>query len=93
MKKHIRKTKGSDIKKRDTFIEVDSQSWRQPEYLSIEELEKTLDSSANIRSVSFNGKYLPPDANHLTGLEVATDENFLYVWVKTHWKRIPLSEF
>jgi len=39
---------------------------------------------------------LPPNAEPVnTKLQLATDKNFLYVWVEEskRWKRLPLSEF
>lgn len=99
MKKHIKKAKVEQLKKAETFFEIDSLGWRHPEQLSLGELSQLLDvdTSANVISYKFKNQdtnpELPPDATKLSNMEVAADDNFLYVWVKNRWKRIPLSEF
>jgi len=99
MKKHSKKVKKEHIKKEETFFEVDSLGWRHPEQMSIGDLGEILDidSSSNVISYKFKDQdtnpTLPPDAQKLSNLDLAADDNFLYVWVKNRWKRIPLSEF
>ena len=86
----------------NVFIIVDSPSWRQPQHMNIESLCNMLnehqDSSANVFVIKFKDQdtnpKLPPDACKLDKkLELAVDDNFLYVWVKNRWKRIPLTKF
>jgi len=55
-------------------------------------------SSSNIHLVEFENQdtnpALPRHARKLDiNLELAIDDNFLYVWIKNRWKRIPLSSF
>jgi len=33
----------------------------------------------------------PENASEITGLHLMSDSNYLYVWVKNKWKKIPLS--
>jgi len=35
----------------------------------------------------------PQDASMLTGMHLMTDGNYLYIWIKNRWKRVPLSEW
>ena len=103
MKKHDKLAKKENINE-SAFILVDSPSWRNPQHLTIKSLSDILnikigiDSSANVFIVNFNDQdinpKIPPNTHKLdTKLELAVDNNFLYVWVKNRWKRIPLSSF
>jgi len=104
MKNHDKKAQKGDIKRNNTFIVVDSPGWRDPQHLDIESLRDIMeigsgsDSSANVYVYKFKNQdeqpNIPPRSHKLDkNLELAVDNNFLYVWVKNRWKRIPLSEF
>ena len=106
MKKHDKKVKKDNIKKDDAFFIVDSPGWREPAHMDLGSLRDILDipsiigtdSSANVFAYRFKDQdtnpTLPPGTHKLDkSLELAVDDNFLYVWVKTRWKRIPLTEF
>ena len=102
MKNHEKRAKKDDIRRNDTFILIDSPSWRNPQHLDMESLRDILDvssdSSSNVYAFKFKNQdtdpRLPPDAKKLEkSIELAVDDNFLYVWVKNRWKRIPLSSF
>lgn len=95
-KKNINKEELNNI-----FISANSNLWRQPSELSINQLQELIgnskDSSANVISYEFKNQdkfpELSPDAKKISPLEVATDGVFLYVWFENRWKRAPLSEF
>lgn len=101
MRKHDKKARKENINK-DAFIIVDSPTWRQPQHMDIGSLCDMLnnreDSSSNVFVIKFKDQDtnpdLPPDVHKLDNkLELAVDDNFLYVWVKNRWKRISLSSF
>jgi hypothetical protein len=102
MKKHDKKIKGP--MGQNISFTVDSPTWREPRHMDIGSLRDILDipnkvdSSVNIFAYKFKNQdiepTLPPGSHKLDkSLELAVDDNFLYVWVKHRWKRIPLSEF
>jgi len=104
MKKHDKKVKKEQVKRDNTFILVDSPTWRSPEHLDLEslrdimEISKGKNSFVNVFAYKFKDQdtepTLPPGSHKLDkSLELAADDNFLYVWVKNRWKRIPLTEF
>jgi len=104
MKKHDKKIKKEHIKMPDTFFVIDSPTWRDPGHMDLGSLQEVLeipkkfDSSTNVFAYKFKDQdtnpELPPGTHKLDkSLELAADDNFLYVWVKTRWKRIPLTEF
>ena len=103
MRKHDKKIKKEHVQKKgDTFFTVDSPSWRSPRQMDLESLRGVLDipkdSSANVVAYKFKDQdtnpTLPPGTHKLDkSLEMAVDDNFLYVWIKNRWKRIPLNEF
>jgi len=82
--------------KGNVFISVNSPSWRQPSNIDIDALSDLL--NINVSAVEFEDQDCsinrPPDTFPIdTNLKLAADKNFLYVWTKDRWKRIPLSEF
>lgn len=102
MRKRIKKKKL--FEKNDApniFLTVDSPGWRTPEDIDIASLVDYLDipndSSSNVISHEFKQQdkhfEVPPDAKKLTQLDLAADNNFLYIWSNNRWKRIPLTEF
>ena len=101
MKKRLTKKIKIDKKQNsNVFFTVDSPGWRKPEELDIGSLREMLDvdTSANVIAYEFKNQdkfpELPPNAHKLEGsLEVAADDNYLYVWIVNRWKRIPLTEF
>ena len=104
MRKHDKKIKKEKIKKEkdNTFFVVDSPGWRSPGQLDIGSLRDILDipedSLTNVFAYKFKDQdtdpTLPPGTHKLDkSLELAVDDNFLYVWTKHRWKRIPLTEF
>jgi hypothetical protein len=104
MRKHEKKVKKEHVKKDETFILVDSPTWRDPRNLDIGSLRdildipNKLDPSANVFAYKFKDQdtdpEIPPGSHKLDkSLELAADDNYLYVWVKNRWKRIPLTEF
>lgn len=97
MKKRIQpKIKVNKKEKANVFITVESPIWRQPNKIDVEALGEILEINIGIvdfidQDVSINR---PPDTYPINSkLEIAVDKNFLYVWVKDRWKRIPLTEF
>ena len=100
MKKHDKKIKKEHIQKKDeTFFTVDSPSWRNPRQMDLGSLRQVLeipdglDSSANVVVYKLKDQdtnpTLPPVTHKIDkSLELAVDDNFLYVWVKNRWKRI-----
>ena len=97
MRKRPKPKKDFDKKiKADIFIIVDSHSWRKPDEIDIEALGDLLEVNVGIvdfidQDVSINR---PPETYPVdTKLHLSADQNFLYVWVKDRWKRIPLAEF
>ena len=104
MRKHDKKIKKEHIKTDDAFFIIDSPSWRTPGSIDIGSLREILEipnaknSSANVFVYKFkdqdNDPTLPPGTTKLDkNLELAVDDNFLYIWIKNRWKRVPLSEF
>ena len=84
----------------EVFITVDSPGWRKPEQLDIDSLREmlNLESTANVTVYEFKNQdkfpELPPNTHKIeANLQIASDDNYLYVWVKGRWKRIPLTEF
>lgn len=92
-------TKTIDITK--TYIEIESAEWRESELVKLEDLIKllNLDSSiSNINLVTFKDQNInrkSPPKNYLAAknLDLAVDDNYLYVWRDSKWKRVPLSDF
>lgn len=42
---------------------------------------------------NINYNLLPRDASEVSGMHLMANENYLYIWVGTRWKRVPLSEW
>ena len=118
---------GESLDKLNTFIEINANSWKTPNKISVEELlsqvkhekfSKEIDGSTlvldeNIQKIKVNEDLLfspsvfsepfdnqnidynkpPEDASVITGMHLMVDDNYLYIWVKNRWKRIPLSEY
>ena len=101
MRTHDKKIRKDQVKCSDTFITIDSPGWRNPQNLDIDSLRDILNisgESSNVFVHEFKDQAtdfsLPPGAHKLDKtLELSVDDNFLYVWVKNRWKRIPLTEF
>ena len=122
----INKTDQEHIDKSNTYVEVNSESWRAPQHISVEDLlhgisyhiHKDIDNvtlkidpsthklkvdfssieTPSVHSSSYNNQNRfynqpPKDCSTLSGMHVVTDGNYLYVWIKPRWKRIPLSEW
>ena len=89
----------SVIKGDRTFLTVDSKDWRTPQLLSLETLSKTLPpppENAGVSNVEFSNQDQEPEAPPGSSIQkayIAVDENYLYVWVNSRWKRTPLSEW
>jgi len=86
----------------NTFLEADGVGWRAPMHMSIkdimDQMQLDIPEEANVRLVTFEDQDTsinrPPNTYPLDhSLNLAVDENFLYVWINERWKRIPLSEF
>jgi len=109
MRKYDKKIEKQFVNSPDIFFTVDSPSWRNPAMMDISTLCSVLnisdnveeflkDSSTNVFAYEFKDQdvdpTLPPGTSKLDkSLELAVDDNFLYVWIKSRWKRIPLSLF
>jgi hypothetical protein len=85
-----------------TFLEVDANTWRQPQYIKLRDILDTMDltipEAPNVKLVTFEDQDVsinrPPNTYAVDHpLHLAVDENFLYVWINERWKRMPLSEF
>lgn len=101
MKPYGKKTKIENVEIQETFFEIDAKGWRAPEYLAIGDLRQLLEIDSSIAisvtahefDTQATNPELPPNSRKITRLELAADDNFLYVWIGNRWKRIPLSEF
>lgn len=100
--KRIKPVNLSDIDIFNTFLEVDSPTWREPKYISIRTVLDTMDleipEEPNVKLVTFKDQdtsvHTPPQTYPLDNdLHLSVDENFLYVWINERWKRVPLSNF
>lgn len=85
-----------------TFLEVDANEWRQPQYIKLrsvlDAMDLTIPDAPNVKLVTFEDQDVsinrPPNTYPLDhSLNLAVDENFLYVWINERWKRVPLTEF
>lgn len=100
MRKKILHSTDKIVKAR-TFVSLESDAFRYPMNLSLIDFTELLDikfNPANVILTDFSNqginKTLPPGARSLDSkLELASDDNFLYIWKKDKWKRIPLSDF
>lgn len=93
-----------DLKNDTVYVQIDSPEWRTPEYISLNSILNSNKISSNNtditiklvkfvdQDVSINNDPSTYDDND-DNLNMSTDENFLYVWVKNRWKRVPLSDF
>ena len=87
-----------DINK--SYVEIDGVGWRNPANISIKGImdfmQLDIDKETNVRLVAFTNQDVSINDNPnplANNLQLSMDENFLYVWVKDRWKRVPLSEF
>ena len=85
-----------------TFLEVNANEWRQPQYIKLravlDAMDLTIPEAPNVRLVTFDDQDVsinrPPNTYPIDHpLNLAVDENFLYVWINERWKRVPLTEF
>jgi len=88
----------SDIEKSLTFVQLSSAKWKIPEYISINLFEELISKAGNVNLREFVNQDSSDniDIGNLStksNLEVSLDDNYLYIWVKDKWKRIPLSSF
>jgi hypothetical protein len=102
--KNLRPTENLDLE--NTYIELESKSWKRHRMLSLENLQGVLEvkvqdiSDRNVTSVEYVNQEefpeLPPNTfNVNTKTHIAVDENYLYVWVPSlkRWKRTLLSNW
>lgn len=122
----VNKTDQEHIDRSNTYVEVNSESWRAPQHISVEDLlhgvkyhiEKDIDNvtlkmdssmhklevdfssleTPSVHSSSYTDQNIffnqpPKDCSTLSGMYMVVDDNYLYIWVKPRWKRIPLSEW
>ena len=87
-----------DINK--SYVEIDGVGWRSPSHISIKGImdfmQLDIDKETNVRLVTFTNQDVSINDNPNpmpNNLQLSMDENFLYIWVKKRWKRVPLSEF
>ena len=87
-----------DINK--SYVEIDGIGWRNSSHISIKGImdfmQLDIDKETNVRLVAFTNQDVSVNDNSQSpadNLRLSMDENFLYVWVKDRWKRVPLSEF
>jgi|AntAceMinimDraft_10_1070366.scaffolds.fasta_scaffold29554_2 hypothetical protein len=92
-----------DINK--SYIEIDGIGWRSPSHISIKNIMDSMQLDIpdvsninNVKLVTFINQDIsinsPPSSYpKKDNLELTVDDNFLYVWVKNRWKRVPLSDF
>ena len=89
-----------------TVVVLDNGSWPKLKTISLDNLTKSLQISANIKvspdrnvsSLEFNDQdefpLKPPTPTAVVNRTfMAVDENYLYVWVNDKWKRTPLSSW
>lgn len=87
--------------KEKTYVSLESKMFRHPLNVSLEDFSNLLDIKFNTPNVNLNvfdnqdvSINLPPNTQSVdTKLELAIDDNYLYIWVKDRWKRISLSDF
>jgi hypothetical protein len=102
--KNLKPTEDLDLT--NTFIEIESKSWKRSRMLSLENLNGVLNikiadvTDRNVTSVDFVNQEefpeLPPNTFPLnTRTHIAVDDNYLYVWVPSsgRWKRTMLSSW
>jgi len=90
----------------DTYVQLESRSWKRPRMLSLENLNGVLSikvadfADRNVTAVEFvnQNEYpdVPPNSfNVNTRTHIAVDDNYIYVWVPTakRWKRALLSSW
>jgi len=94
-----------DFEPNKTFLKVDSNQFKRPSIISLEFVGKVLQlkinddlSALNLSAVEFKNQdknpELPPDTIPVAPrTHIAVDENYLYVWVGTKWKRMLLSDW
>jgi hypothetical protein len=85
---------GIDLK--SSYIPIDNNAWGRSKVLSLQELSDLL--SKNYGRGIGNVINVTPDVSSAPhGLDliqsyIAIDENYLYVWVKGRWKKVPMME-
>lgn len=84
-----------------SYIEINGVGWRSPSHISIKDIinfmELEIPDKCNINLVAFTNQDVsvntPPGHSSENNLQISADDNFLYIWVKNRWKRVPLSSF
>lgn len=92
-----------DINPVDTFISLESEKWRRPKRISLENIAGLLQVkvSEDKEECSVYGlkienqeiEPLNPPGEILQKTYISVDKNYLYVWVENKWKRIPLMDW
>ena len=95
-----------ELNLQNTFIEIESKSWKRSRMLSLENLNGVLSvevadvKDRNVTSVVFKNQEENPESppgtfKVDTKTHIAVDDNYLYVWVpsKKRWKRVILSSW
>jgi len=85
------------ISNSETFIEISSNKWKGVGYISLQ-LFKELMEKSNINLLEFVDQNInitrPPNTYPVNSkMDMAVDDNYLYIWIKDHWKRIPITNF
>jgi len=110
MKNRLPEIKEIQLDKTNTFIELNSPYWRGANKLSLENLQNLLSinpdtlqveiNSSSVFSEPYNNHNLyynrpPKDSSDYVRLTLATDDNYLYVWIESQkrWKRALLTEW
>ncbi|MCK9446885.1 hypothetical protein M0Q50_08560 [bacterium] len=76
-----KKVNSLDIDLDLAYVQVNTKNSKRPVDMSLGDIIKLSDNK------------LPKDAIKIPKMYISADDNYLYIWVKDKWKRIPLSEF
>lgn len=86
------------INSNETFLELSSPNWKSSGFISINLFKELFGNNSNVNLFEFIDQDVsinkPPNTHSIdTKLELSYDDNYLYVWIKDKWKRIPISDF
>lgn len=100
--KRIQKIDLNSVDINKSYVEIDGIGWRTPSHISVKGImdfmQLDIPDGTNVKLVAFVNQDIsintPPNTYPIEkDLQLAVDDNFLYVWIKNRWKRVPLSEF
>ena len=76
-----KKVNSLDIDLDLAYVQVSTKNSKRPVDMSLGDI------------IELSTNKLPNDAVKIPKMYISADDNYLYIWVKNCWKRVPLSDF